>query len=124
MPLSEPGAASLVVGAIHRLGRMGYVIINSVERGGITKKCEQVATPAPKLWTALRLRWCAHLGQRPGPLSLQDVTINPVEGGGTTRRGRGDYKARTSWTVPMSSVDASANHPFECEEKEEMLREA
>ena len=124
MPLPEPGAASLVAGVRYRLGRGGCVIINSVEIGGITRKYEQVATPAPKCWMALCLGWCAYLGQRLGPLLLQDLTINPAKRGGTTRQGRGDYKARTSWTVPRSSVDASANHPFECEEKEEMPREA
>ena len=53
----EPGAASLVVGASYRLGRRRYVIINSVEKGGITKKYEQVATPAPTFWMALCLGW-------------------------------------------------------------------
>ena len=56
MPLLEPGAAALVIGVSHRLGRGGYVIINSVERGGVTRKCEHVATPAAKFQMALCLR--------------------------------------------------------------------
>ena len=30
--------------------------------------------------------------------------------------GVGDQKARRSWTAPRSSVDASIDDPFECEE--------
>ena len=76
-------------------------------RGDMNKWC-QVATSASLSLMALLLERRSHLVLRPVPLSLQYTTINPS--------GDGDHKARTFWTAPRSSIDASVDDPFECEE--------
>jgi hypothetical protein len=89
-------------------GGAKYVTINPAEGGKITRKHEQVEAPASASLMARLLGRRSHFGQRPGPPLSQHVTINPSGEGGT--------RGRTSWTVPRSSIDASMDDPFECEE--------